>query len=346
MSITSIEHLSNEFFYEIFDYLDPWDIYKAFFNLNYHFQQLLDNSSILYKIKLIDRSIFKNVLIENWTNMMHINRKQVFSIHLLMSLNINQLVSTLFIDSSCYHLQSLVLIEPEPDTLMLILKKLINLPHLRSLTIEELPKLKDLTAIYRIILALPMLTYYKISTTLFSNVSISLPMSTKPSPLEYLIIDDPCTFNELSTILSYTSQLRRLNFTESDKKNAPIRMIIPLIPIHLTYIRIHVSHVTFDDFQIFIRQSRAKLKVLMFTTSLEDLAYMDAYRWERIILQDLPQLEKFSLEYRERNDDKDESNIHFGESNPFFSSFWLERQWIFETEINAEYYIYSVRPYK
>jgi hypothetical protein len=347
MSTTSIEHLSNEFFYEIFDYLNAWDIYDAFSNLNYRFQQLLDNSSILYKIKLIDRSISNVVLIKTWTKIGHLNRKQVFSIHLFMSTNINQMASTLFIDSSLHRLQSLVLIEPEPDTLMSILGKLIDLPRLCSLTIKELRHLKDLTDIYRLILALPMLTYYKISTsTMYSNVSIPLPMSTKTSPLEYLIINDPCTFNELSTILSYTPYLCHLNFTESDKNNAPIRMIIPSIPIHLTYLRVHLCHVTFDEFEIFIRQSRPKLKILMFSTSLEEVAYMDAYRWEQLIVQDLPQLEKFSLRYHERNDDKDQSNIHFEESNPFFSSFWLERQWMFETEIIAEYFIYSVRPYK
>jgi hypothetical protein len=133
---------------------------------------------------------------------------------------------------------------------------------------------------------------------------------------------------------------------ESDKNSTSIRMIIPSIPTHLTYLRIHVSHVTFDEFEIFIRQLRPKLKVLMFSTSSEDIAYMDACRWKLFILQDLPHLKKFSLQYHERNDDKDLSNIHFRGSNPFFSSFWLDRQWIFETEINCEYFVYSVCPYK
>ena len=36
-----IEDLSNEFFYEIFDYLDGSEIYQAFANLNHRFDQLL-----------------------------------------------------------------------------------------------------------------------------------------------------------------------------------------------------------------------------------------------------------------------------------------------------------------
>jgi hypothetical protein len=46
-SITSIENLSNEFFHEIFDYLDGWDIYKAFLNLNYRFQHLREHFKMI-----------------------------------------------------------------------------------------------------------------------------------------------------------------------------------------------------------------------------------------------------------------------------------------------------------
>jgi hypothetical protein len=103
--------------------------------------------------------------------------------------------------------------------------------------------------------------------------------------------------------------------------------------------------VAFDEFQIFIRQLHPKLKVLMFSTSFEDIAYMDATRWKRFILQDLPQLEKFSLQYHEEND-KDESNIDFREKNPFFSSFWLQRRCNFEIQTECEHIVYSVCPYK
>ncbi|CAF4289127.1 unnamed protein product, partial [Rotaria sordida] len=33
-------------------------------------------------------------------------------------------------------------------------------------------------------------------------------------------------------------------------------------------------------------------------------------------------------------------------SNQFISSFWIERQWIFEAEINSESIIYLIRPYR
>ncbi len=53
---TSIENLSNEYFYEIFDYLNDYELYKAFSNFNHRFQQLLNSSSLLIKIKYELRS--------------------------------------------------------------------------------------------------------------------------------------------------------------------------------------------------------------------------------------------------------------------------------------------------
>jgi hypothetical protein len=90
------------------------------------------------------------------------------------------------------------------------------------------------------------------------------------------------------------------------------------------------------------------LKVLNYITRSEDIAYLNARRWEEFILQDLPQLEKFSLQYYECIDDDEdhESKINFSGSNPFLTSFWLERQWLLDVEIECENIIYSIGPYK
>ncbi len=113
------------------------------------------------------------------------------------------------------------------------------------------------------------------------------------SRLEYLIIDHCYTFNKLSTILSYTPQLRHLSFVESHKIDATIEIICPFISTNLTYLHIRVRHVKFDEFEMFIRQIRSKLKVLIFITLSEEIAYFDAHRWEQLIVQDLSQLENF-----------------------------------------------------
>src|SRR3984957_2459804 len=94
--ITCIENLSNELFYEIFDYLDGLDIHIAFSNLNYRFEQLLKCSSIRFKINL-DHLTTKEIFLTNYNEIKH----QIYSIYFQLPKSyINQLLTLFTIDSS------------------------------------------------------------------------------------------------------------------------------------------------------------------------------------------------------------------------------------------------------
>ncbi|CAF4160454.1 unnamed protein product, partial [Rotaria sordida] len=107
ISITCIENLSNELFYEIFEYLDGYDIHKGFCNLNSRFQHLITCSSISLNIKLCSNATSevkhccKTVIIPN--------------IHRICSLDledeslINDFFKHCIINSSFHRLQSIVL---------------------------------------------------------------------------------------------------------------------------------------------------------------------------------------------------------------------------------------------
>ncbi|CAF3874719.1 unnamed protein product [Rotaria sp. Silwood1] len=115
--ITSIENLSNECFYEIFDYLDGYHIYNAFSNLNYRFQQLLNSSSLLFKIKIDSPSnkLYTNI----YKQITLMNKHQIFSFDLFSPLKHKQFFSSFSIDSSFDHLESLTLNYLDADVLML-----------------------------------------------------------------------------------------------------------------------------------------------------------------------------------------------------------------------------------
>ncbi|CAF1493698.1 unnamed protein product [Rotaria sordida] len=204
--------------------------------------------------------------------------------------------------------------------------------------------LKDLTDIYRTILTLPMLKFFKFSIG-GPNLSISLPMITNKqfSTIEYLLLDHDCTRNELSNIISYTPKLRHLYFMHAEDDNSNIENILPMTLTHLT---VCLYDVTFDEFEMFITKIYSKLKVLYISIKSEDIVYFNAARWEQFILQYLPQLEKFNFIYSEHINFENESPSYFDESNQFTSSFWIERRWLFEAEIDVEEIIYSVRPYR
>jgi len=57
--------------------------------------------------------------------------------------------------------------------------------------------------------------------------------------------------------------------------------------------------VEFDELEMLISKQYFKLKVFTFTTRSEGIAYLDANRWEKLILKYLPQLEEFHFQYYE-----------------------------------------------
>jgi hypothetical protein len=163
------------------------------------------------------------------------------------------------------------------------------------------------------------------------------------SPIEYLLIVHSCTFDELFTILSYTPQLRRLNLLNSINIDTNIQTILPITLSNLTDISIPMDNVTFDEFEILIRKINVKLKVLRVTTRAQDINFLNARRWEKLILKSLSQLEEFYLRYYEP---VNKYPIYSGVPNQFTSSFWIERQWTFEAEIIGESINYFIRPYR
>ncbi len=104
ISITCIENFSNELFYEIFEYLDGCDIYKAFFlNLILVFQRLITDSSLPLKIELA--SEIKLEMINCCKNVIIPNKHRIVSFYLENDSLINDFFTHCIIDSSFYRLE-------------------------------------------------------------------------------------------------------------------------------------------------------------------------------------------------------------------------------------------------
>ncbi|CAF1509616.1 unnamed protein product [Rotaria sordida] len=334
LRISSIENLSNELFNEIFDYLDGIDIYLAFSNLNHRFQQLLTSSSILYKIELIHISS-KEIFMLIYKQIKH----QIYSINFQIPVHINQLLTSFIIDSSFNHLQSLIIEDIQSDKLISFLNTLKSLPRLFSLDIRTMHVMGDLNNIYQLIFALPTLKYNKLD--LYGNeCSISIPMATTGKPfstIEYLHIDHYYTFDELSALISYTAKLRHLNLSYINQDNSDIETMLPINLENLTSVSMYTNYINFDEFEIFIQNIYSKLKTLYVIFKYQHITFLDAYRWEQLILRYLSQLKKFSLKYYENR-----YSIDSGERTQFNSSFWIERKLIFNVEINEYNILYLV----
>jgi len=285
---------------------------------------------------------------KNYQQILLHHKHQIISICPLITDN-NHIISTFNINSSFIHLQSIVCWLMEIDILRLMMPRLASLPSLISLFINTDNTLNDLYEIYYLIFDLSKLKYFKFTATSTDNsdIIISLPNANENSisPIEYLIIDHPCTFNELFSIISYTPQLYHLSFIETgdyDNGNLNIPDFLP----NLTYISIESFYITFNELEIFLQQLPSKLKYFSFKTFIEDNQYLNANQWKEFILKYLPNLEKFYLYYSVYYHKNHQPKLYENNVKQFISSFWIEQKWIYEIEIDFDEIIYSIRPYK
>jgi hypothetical protein len=155
------------------------------------------------------------------------------------------------------------------------------------------------------------------------------------SSIEHLIINHPFTFMELSAITSYTPHLRRLNIINESKMKSNSKMFSPINLSNVTYISLLMSDIKFEKFEKFISKISSKLKYLSLDGLSNDKTYLNAKRLEQLILQYFPQLEKFHLEYNIWFVNDSTSEMYIDKLNEFFSSFWIERQWMINAEIDS-----------
>ncbi|CAF1019152.1 unnamed protein product [Adineta steineri] len=276
-----------------------------------------------------------------------IKKSQIFPIDLWMPKRIDEFVSSFTFDSLFIKLKSIVLIELSSNVLISVLSNLSYLSCLYSVTIRA-DKLQDLTNIYQLVLALPKLKYYK-CYLVCSIESISIPMAINEqfNTIEYLNLSHSFTFDELSAILSYTPSLRHLKFSSEINLTRSFAIILPKTLLNLSYESNLISP-TFDETETFISNIQCKLKGLTLIIHSRDLNFFNANRWEQILQEYLPELEIFSFQNCSFIDSSDhyELPIHFQESNKYNSSFWIERQWIFEIRIDEAKFYYIISPYK
>ncbi|CAF4485433.1 unnamed protein product [Rotaria sp. Silwood2] len=290
-------------------------ICTAFSHLNQRFQKLPSSSSLLLKVALYG-AIYNESYISGYKLYLLFSRHKIFSIDLCSVLK-NNFFPWLTFDSLLICLESLS-IRQKVDNLTSILSNLAYLPRLFFLTIDTSNKPDNLHDIYRLIFALPKLKSLMIMSNYNRKISIPMVTNQRLSTIEYLAIDHCWTYNELISIMSYTPQLRRLYLFNAFDFHRNIQTILPITLSKLTDISIPMNYLKFYEFEIIIRKIDAKLKVLRVTVQSQDVTFLNVYRWEELILESFPQLEKFYLRYIENFD----REYHYpGMPDQFISAF-------------------------
>ncbi|CAF2008726.1 unnamed protein product [Rotaria magnacalcarata] len=332
--ISCIENLSNEIFYEIFDFLDGCEIYQAFSNLNSRFQTLITCSTLRLKIDLSTRP---DSSLEYWSKYVVVpNKDRIIALSWPFSYD-HDLGYTLFnIDSSFIRLEILTLRSIRAKDLIPLLINMISLPHLFSLTINYDEDPQEISNIYQASFNLSMLKYFKLSFFAFETLfSISINVDKQLTAIKYLVIDHCCSLDELIALFSCTPQLCRLTCEQVNESHKDI-VKDTLCPIlSLTRISIGRCYAKFNEIEIFLTKISSQLEELRFN-SFSDVNYLDANRWERIISQYLQHLNIFEFQYNEIIERYSQTTIDYGRLNQFKSSFWIKQKWIFKISIDTD----------
>ncbi|CAF1083596.1 unnamed protein product [Rotaria sordida] len=346
--IIHFEDLSNDIIYEIFNFLDFRHAYDAFSNLNKRFQNFLTNLSLPVNIdmssmsKLDFQSYYKQIIIPNIHRIKFLHLSNPFSIDIFLTHNC--------IVSKLIRLETLILYDIQSKDLENLLTCLISLPYLTSLVMSNIDEGRVTKNLYHEIFHLPMLKYCKISFNNYLLMESSLHISINEcSPIEHLIINNDFNIHELSALLSYTPQLRRLSLSNLWQCSNEQIISCPIKLNHLTHVSLNMNNITFDQFEILIKHLFFQLQVLYITIT-DDKTYLDANRWERLILSYMPYLRIFDIQW-EYFPQKNVYTADIFMIESFRTEFWLERQWFFTSTLESASdgcyrVLFSTNPYR
>ena len=337
-----LEDLSNELFVEIFDYLDGCDILDAFSNLNYRLEMLLHHPTFLYRI---NRFSTRERTFQRYCKRYFLPyRHQILSIHLFDQVLIRSFLTFCSLDRSFDHLQSLVLIAIQPEQLICLLNKSIDLPRLIRLNIRLIGTLGHLDRLYQLMFDVSTLKSLKVSIAM-EDKQIKTPIETEISisGLEILNIDHDCSIDQFNRITSSTPQLRRLR---CQKFHSWIDQVSNTLE-HLQWVSIGHWNGNFEQLEIFFQQIRcAKLENLSLISGSNDLRYLDADRWEEIIHRYIPHLSRLNFQLSEWFAIDDTDRMMHKQMRQFTRPFWIEHQWKFQLKMTHRRMIYSIHSYR
>ena len=202
------EDLANEIYYEIFDYLDIYDIYQGFFNLNQRFQNLYFHSNLPIQInistmtKMKFECYYKKIILPNKHRINYLRLSNPFTTDIVFS---SARVITQFLQ-----LETLVLDNIVYKSFKNISTYLTSLPNLYSLSINFIEQLECENVPFGTIFQLCNLRYFKITYRETNEYQPSPIYFTDygHSSIEYLVINTYFhveSFNNLYILSSKTS---------------------------------------------------------------------------------------------------------------------------------------------
>lgn len=340
------ERLPNDILYEVFDYLQIIHIYDAFLDLNDRFQNLLIHSNLPMKVNIstMSKSTFKRYHV----NVIIPNRYRIAYLRLFNPFTVEMIFYPPRIIEEFIQLEKLVLEQIYAKYIRNILLHAGALEKLHSLVISLIEPLEDLRRLWTPIFLLRKLKYCKVTYDPMNQQISSFYLSQhNESSIEHLVLNTSITFNSLDKFLSRFPKLRRLAINNIIE-NWPLPIDFPFTSLnYLKYISLKLDGIPFDLLESFIRQFFHRVEVFSLTV-LDSQDYLNAHRWEKLILSSMPELRHF--DFHHHGGVENDSQLYHHLIDQFNSSFWTQRGWYFthqhpSTTDFSHGLFYSTNPY-
>lgn len=341
--LSTLEDLSNEVIYEIFDFLDVYHVYNGFNKLNKRFDYLVHHSNLPLNINMsfLSRANFRRYL----SDMILPNSQRIRSLHLHNQPMFEEMFSSSENVQKFSEVQTIILNNMITFTNF---NWFASFPNLSSLIIKKFRCQSIIAFISQSATSLPALKYCQISIDKSVYFNYSSTDLNEQSTIEHLVIHGNCQFGDLSYLLSYLPRLHRLSIDSISNDYIRPSLINILPSNQLTHLSLKLKDIEFHRFENYFSCLPSSLQVFRLSCD-EDRNYLDANRWERLIRTYLPNLRIWDFQHTcaIRNDP---DRVMYEDSiKQFTSPFWINRNWYFgyqsgKRNDNSSYYtFYSVK---
>jgi hypothetical protein len=274
-SIMKFELLPNEILIECFEFLDAFDIFNSFNQLNYRFNNLIRNIPLHVNFENVNKSIF-----DQFCTTMLLNsemKSQIYSLHLSDKYNCLQtkIFLSFFSFDEFSHLGKLETAFP-----------LIIPPRFTRISNPE--------SYFEIKLVdLPL---SQLQTLSISTIDSSVKDIHDTSSIINLTITE-CSLTNLYELLKHIPMLKYLNIHQINSSSSRNTDSYPRdrCALHLKQMIIGEFKDEFNALEIFIKQT-PNLKSLTISAT-NNIDIIDACRWEHLITSSVPYLDSFKFKF-------------------------------------------------
>lgn len=203
----SFNDLSHDLFFEIFDYLDVFDLFKAFFNLNQRFNLLIIDRhncfhANLVKLNSYELSIYKSLILPKiacYIRYLSISDELNYLQIILRSISFSNLLSV-----KLYHVK------------LNELKQILSQCQLKYLLIDtnHIQNERHLNEIFKTLLN-HQLVLRSLQCNFYTNLHF-IEEKNKLSKLRRVIIDCDCSSSDFIILISQLPEIRHLNARIND----------------------------------------------------------------------------------------------------------------------------------